>query len=330
MVFFGAARGILPQAARRQSVSAKLQAVQLWCALPGVGLCYIARLTSGVAQGWLLNDPGLSFTLISRTVAPPLAFAAMGEVLILAASLAFALDLALRLFKPVDNPPELEPPPGATRESGKSPEPRSPWAPALLLGLFLSLSVSWVAFVAGPVLQLGGLGQAPTTDAEAQLYPTPRSGQALLGAEVYRACGCAACHTQQVRPAEAGPDIARGWGKRRSVARDYIFDNPAMPGALRAGPDLANMGARQNASAFLARLRSPGALARGAMMPPFPFLFETSAGGPPLPRPKALALAAYLQSLRADGVLYETPAPKPAAAPRPADIGSTPPPPPAK
>ena len=41
-----------------------------------------------------------------------------------------------------------------------------------------------------------------------------------------------------------GPDIARGWGMRQSVAEDYLYDQPVQLGSLRAGPDLANVGVR--------------------------------------------------------------------------------------
>ena len=39
-----------------------------------------------------------------------------------------------------------------------------------------------------------------------------------------------------------GPDLARGWGKRRTVAEDFLFDSPVMPGSQRVGPDLADVG----------------------------------------------------------------------------------------
>src|ERR1039458_1211951 len=41
-----------------------------------------------------------------------------------------------------------------------------------------------------------------------------------------------------------GPDITRGWVRRRSVAEDYLFDALVMPGSQRVDPDLANVGAR--------------------------------------------------------------------------------------
>ncbi|MFA6544427.1 MAG: hypothetical protein WCS99_08375, partial [Limisphaerales bacterium] len=41
-----------------------------------------------------------------------------------------------------------------------------------------------------------------------------------------------------------GPDIKRGWGARRSVARDFVNDSPVLLGSLRVGPDLAGIGTR--------------------------------------------------------------------------------------
>ena len=41
---------------------------------------------------------------------------------------------------------------------------------------------------------------------------------------------------------EAGFDVERGWGKRPSMPRDYIFHNEVNIGNTRIGPDLANVG----------------------------------------------------------------------------------------
>ena len=49
-----------------------------------------------------------------------------------------------------------------------------------------------------PPLQLGGLQQTPVLNTS-DVYPPQRTGDATLGLQVYRANGCAACHTQQVR-----------------------------------------------------------------------------------------------------------------------------------
>ncbi len=73
-----------------------------------------------------------------------------------------------------------------------------------------------------------------------------------------------------------GPDIARGWGMARSVAADFLFDQPVMLGSLRIGPDLANVGARlPDADWHYRHLREPAVVVPGSVMPPYAFLFKT-------------------------------------------------------
>jgi len=203
--------------------------------------------------------------------------------------------------------------------------------PLLFLGLFVTMACSWLSFVMGPQLQIGDM--RPTTNivigASGQIYPNPEPGAAHQGAEVYRANGCAACHTQQVRPRDLGPDINRGWGVRRSTGYDYLFDQPVMLGSQRVGPDLANAGKRMDAAAVLLHIYEPRTITPGSIMPPFPFLFdkhkiegipsadamrvpapfEPPAGYEIVPRPEARALAAYVTSLHQDGYFFEAPPP---------------------
>jgi cytochrome c oxidase cbb3-type subunit 2 len=219
--------------------------------------------------------------------------------------------------------------------------------PVLFLGLFVAMACSWLSFVMGPQLQIGDM--RPTTNmvvgASGQIYPHAEPGTAHQGAEIYRADGCASCHTQQVRPRDLGSDIALGWGVRRSTGYDYLFDQPVLLGTQRVGPDLANAGRRMDAAAVLLRLYEPRAITPKSIMPPFPFLFEKrkiegvpsddalqlppafapAPGYEIVPRPEARALATYVTSLRQDGYLFEAPpppglmgktnAPAPAAAP---------------
>ena len=127
-----------------------------------------------------------------------------------------------------------------------------------------------------------------------------------------------------------GMDIARGWGLRQSVAADFLYDSPVQLGSLRAGPDLANVGARlPDANWQLVHLYAPQAVVKNSAMPPFRFLFEVRkinigdssspdalqfpkdfpppAGCEVVPTPEAKQLAAYLLSLKADVPLYEAP-----------------------
>ena len=193
--------------------------------------------------------------------------------------------------------------------------------PILFLGLVTTLVASWTGFVALPHRQLGALQPDVSTNAAGAVvtYPAARSGEAAQGAEVYRSLGCVACHTQQVRPENGSGDIARGWGKRRTVARDHLFDPTILLGNSRLGPDLANYGERLGTNSFpLARLYDPSSVVTNSTCAPVPFLFEQRpvrssgpsaeaivlkgisappAGSEVVPTLRARQLAAYLRSL---------------------------------
>ena len=36
-----------------------------------------------------------------------------------------------------------------------------------------------------------------------------------------------------VRVSQQGPDMARGWGMRATVAQDFLYENPVQPGVRR-------------------------------------------------------------------------------------------------
>jgi cbb3-type cytochrome oxidase cytochrome c subunit len=274
------------------------------------------------------------------------------------------------------------------------------YGPLVFLSAFFAMAASWFGFVLMPHVQVGFLQQTNTVPAGAT-YPLGRAGLAREGLDVYRANGCAACHTEQigqtatvcdvvlekagtnetallnavrqVRPdfseAQAkslldqlpqtvlqglpkdradsdsktlsvagskattwivpvGPDIARGWGKRRTVADDFLYDYPVMLGSERIGPDLANIAIRQpDPSWHLRHLYAPQFEVPGSTMPPFRFLFEKRkvehqpspdalslpaelappAGYEIVPKLEAKALVAYLTSLQADAPLFVAP-----------------------
>ncbi len=140
----------------------------------------------------------------------------------------------------------------------------------------------------------------------------------------------------ELKLANLGADIARGWGPRRTVARDYLRDHPVLLGQVRYGPDLANLGARQtNATRLYLKLYNARLEMPGSTMPRYPFLFEERRLRPGVqpspdalrgfgfepppgveivPRPEARQLVAYLLSLKADTLFYETYLPRPSAA----------------
>ncbi len=131
-----------------------------------------------------------------------------------------------------------------------------------------------------------------------------------------------------VKVIPTGPDIARGWGRRRSVAEDFLFDQPVMLGSQRIGPDLADVGSRLPVAEWhLLHLYNPKIIEKKSVMPPYRFLFEkrktgrepspnalqftgefaTERGYEIVPTDQAKALVAYLISLRADAFIFDTP-----------------------
>jgi cytochrome c oxidase cbb3-type subunit 2 len=110
------------------------------------------------------------------------------------------------------------------------------------LFVFGSVALGWYGMVYVPYQQVGKIGEY-NDETTGMVLPPGESGSATRGREVYISNGCVYCHTQQVRPAYQGGDIERGWGVRRSVARDYLGHSPALIGYYRIGPDLSNVGA---------------------------------------------------------------------------------------
>ena len=126
------------------------------------------------------------------------------------------------------------------------------------LEFFSTLALAWLAFVVGARAQFGDLEQTSSVlnedgsiPEDADLFPRLFSGMAQQGAEEYVTLGCSTCHTQQVRLVNAGFDVERGWGKRPSVARDYILQNEVSIGNTRIGPDLTNVGLREYSEEWL-------------------------------------------------------------------------------
>jgi cytochrome c oxidase cbb3-type subunit 2 len=221
--------------------------------------------------------------------------------------------------------------------------------PLIFLGVFFALATSWFGLVLMPQLEMGGQqpekadlltrldtrenwklrqsGQVVKDEGFGPVYPATPPGTAQQGAEIYRANGCVACHTRQVRGNAA--DLQR-WGSRRTVGQDYLYDYPVLLGSQRIGPDLANIGLRPRTEEWhLLHLYQPQMLVPGSTMPPYRFLFEKrkigrqpspeslklsgkfapEAGYEIVPKPAARTLVAFLVNQRIDTPLFEAPMP---------------------
>jgi cytochrome c oxidase cbb3-type subunit 2 len=196
----------------------------------------------------------------------------------------------------------------------------------LFITIALLFFAGWLGFVAYSYLQLGRL--APQVESDGSLPPF-QSGSAIRGAKVYAAEGCMTCHSQQVRQTSVTrSDIDRNWGKRPSVARDYLRDHVAFLGTSRVGPDLSNVGVRFTDPVWYYRhLYEPVTVVAGSNMPSYRYLFKMqkiegqpseeaiALTGPHAPREgyevvpteEAKDLVAYLLSRKQDYTLPEVP-----------------------
>lgn len=157
----------------------------------------------------------------------------------------------------------------------------------IFIGVIFTVVFSLSGLVLVPDWQFSDIGPYKTEDGT--LYPQPLTGPPEAGRRVYMDLGCIYCHTQQVRPEGFGADIDRGWGKRRTVMRDYMYDPINLTGTMRTGPDLANIGARQPSKTWqYLHLYNPAITSPGSIMPPHPFLFDE--GAEAVAPPDAVAL----------------------------------------
>ena len=102
--------------------------------------------------------------------------------------------------------------------------PKLPSGLSIFAGITFTFTLGWVGLIAVPHFQLSNL-TAQAAEDSADVYPRPLEGRAVQGRAVYVSEGCVYCHSQQVRAEAFGTDIARGWGDRRTVPRDYLYDD---------------------------------------------------------------------------------------------------------
>ncbi len=218
----------------------------------------------------------------------------------------------------------------------------------LFTGIFGAFLVSTGTMVLLPHSQLSGLQPQVVWDegqkSPSDMYPVKieHSQGHRHGERVFVENGCYYCHTQQVRDPQFGPDVERGWGARRTVARDYIYQDTPLLGFTRLGPDLGNYGWRdadgkrywrneqpndpakpavRDAAFIFKHLFNPRARVEDSNCPSYTGLFEKhdiGSGVSPdavkvengkqwLPTAKARMLADYLLSLDRSHELKEAP-----------------------
>ncbi len=164
-------------------------------------------------------------------------------------------------------------------------------AALLALGAFLLLMFAVTITVAVPLMQ----EDLYVADAAAPRYDDPKVAQ---GRKIYIREGCFYCHTQQVRTLDndtyfrapaAVDENGNPVGDRPTRPGDYAYDNPALLGTERTGPDLKYVAHRWPSKEWhIAHLIDPRSTTPGSIMPSYAHL----------PPEELDALAEYLLSLR--------------------------------
>ncbi|MFO1499908.1 MAG: ribosomal protein L7/L12 [Verrucomicrobiota bacterium] len=120
------------------------------------------------------------------------------------------------------------------------------YGPFVFLGLLAALSFSWLGMIATPQLQLGRAQPTNVPPANV-IYPAAPSGLAAAGRDVYRANGCAYCHTQIVRQDGVRFDV---------LITSAGTNESAVIQAVRAErPDLAESDVRQRVQSSSASIK---------------------------------------------------------------------------
>ena len=143
----------------------------------------------------------------------------------------------------------------------------------LALAILIAAAVLFTAAV-----QLAPIVAAAPTAPRARYTPLEEAGR-----QVYIAEGCAACHSQMIRPFLW--EVAR-YGEVSTPA-DSAGDRPALWGSRRIGPDLARIGGRHDDDWHRRHLIDPRTVAFASRMPSYRHLDDG----------EMTALIAYLQRL---------------------------------
>jgi len=128
-----------------------------------------------------------------------------------------------------------------------------------ILGLVTAFGLPWLVLIVIPFGKMNTLEAVPfdeDADGKTGFYESTQTGRVPKGSEVYGANGCYVCHTQVIRPTNAGTEMWRDdWAgqkknaddkdtRRESNPFDYAREGFAHIGLNRVGPDLSNTGYR--------------------------------------------------------------------------------------
>ncbi len=108
----------------------------------------------------------------------------------------------------------------------------------VFFAVVLTLGGSWFGFVVAPTMQLGSAKQT-TVLVTGETWPQQRTGEATLGLQIYRANGCAACHTEQIRQEGTLFEVALIGVKKNAEAVSNLVSTLKLSGLNKDEADAA-------------------------------------------------------------------------------------------
>lgn len=181
----------------------------------------------------------------------------------------------------------------------------------IFLIVFSAISMSFLGILLASRSQLSALNPIPFEEGDVPMPKKP-AGEVQQGSEVYRAMGCASCHTRMVLAQRSASDFQKGWAKslldgesieRQSVPRDYLYYSDPLIGTGRRGGDLSNIGSRMSENEIYAILRNDN----GTHGVGYEFLFDNFEGTL-RPNEHAQVLIEFLTRSSQNYMLPEVPA----------------------
>jgi cbb3-type cytochrome oxidase cytochrome c subunit len=103
----------------------------------------------------------------------------------------------------------------------------------------IALGASWTGFVVAPAMQLGAAKQTAIL-VTGETWPQQRTGAATLGQQIYRANGCVACHTMQMRQDGVTFDVVLTKPGKNAEAVNALVPTLKLTGLTKTGADAAS------------------------------------------------------------------------------------------
>ncbi len=108
----------------------------------------------------------------------------------------------------------------------------------VFFAVVVALGLSWAGFVVAPAIQLG-TAKRTSVLGTGDNWPLQRTGEATLGEQIYRANGCVACHTMQIRQDGVACEVTLAKAGKNPDAVSNLLSTLKLSGLTKEDADAA-------------------------------------------------------------------------------------------